>query len=100
MKGTEFGTRLHKVAGSLCFQHQGPPPDALSSGWVHKNIAGAQDFAWQTGYGAFSVSESVAAAVVQYIDEQQTHHQEMTFGQEFITFLRRHNIQFDPQYVF
>jgi len=57
-------------------------------------------FAWQRGYGAFSVSESRKDAVKDYIANQQQHHGKWSFEQEFITLLRNSKIEFDSRYVF
>jgi REP element-mobilizing transposase RayT len=71
---------------------------ANSSLWVHE-IRHRPTFAWQTGYGAFSVSQSNLPAVVKYIRNQDQHHRKVTFQEEFITFLKRHGISYDPQYL-
>lgn len=65
---------------------------ASSSKWAGK-------FAWQTGYGAFSVSESVAASVLKYIEMQEAHHRNMTFQAEYLRFLKRHRVEYDPRFV-
>ena len=70
-----------------------------SSRWVHEQWPQEESFAWQTGYGAFSVSESNVDQVREYIARQEEHHRRMTFQEEFIAFLKRHNIQYDPSYV-
>jgi len=57
-------------------------------------------FAWQQGYGAFSVSSSNVAIVVRYIQNQAAHHKKMNFDAEFLTLLKKHKIAFDPKYVF
>ena len=57
-------------------------------------------FAWQEGYGAFSVSASNLDAVVRYIENRQKHHRKMTFEDEFIGLLKRHKIEVDKKYVF
>jgi putative transposase len=57
-------------------------------------------FAWQRGYGAFSVSESRRQAVIDYIGGQEEHHQKWSFEQEFLTLLRSSKIEFDPKYIF
>ena len=57
-------------------------------------------FAWQEGYGAFSVSASKLKTVENYIANQEQHHRNMTFEDEFIGLLRKHGIEFDPEYVF
>ena len=69
---------------------------SLSSGWVHKTIAEAADFAWQEGYAAFSVSQSRAADVIAYIARQEEHHRKRTFDEEFAELLQRHQINYDP----
>ncbi len=68
-----------------------------SSRWLNESIRG---FAWQRGYGAFSVSESRRQAVIAYIASQEEHHRKWTFEQEFLTLLRKSKISFDPQFVF
>jgi hypothetical protein len=56
-------------------------------------------FAWQSGYGAFSVSRSNAEVVSRYIARQEEHHRKISFREEFVAFLRRHEIEFDERYV-
>jgi REP element-mobilizing transposase RayT len=70
---------------------------SLSSGWVHKQFPQETLFGWQRGYGAFSVSESNAEAVIRYIENQKAHHQQMTFEEEFAELLKRHGIERDPR---
>jgi len=70
---------------------------ANSSSWMSDEIG---QFAWQQGYGAFSVSKSNMAAVMTYIQNQERHHRKMTFEEEFIAFLKQHGIEFDAKYVF
>ena len=52
-------------------------------------------FAWQIGYGAFTVSESQVAAVRKYIQRQEEHHKRVSFKDELISLLRKHRIEFD-----
>lgn len=70
---------------------------ANSSNWVKEH---GMKFAWQEGYGAFSVSASNLAAVERYIANQAKHHRRITFEDEFLALLKKHGIQFDPQHVF
>jgi REP element-mobilizing transposase RayT len=70
-----------------------------SSRWIKTRGIGFQGFAWQGGYGAFSVSESQLPTVKQYIDNQEEHHRKTTFQDEFRTLLARHNIAYDEKYV-
>jgi hypothetical protein len=55
-------------------------------------------FGWQSGYGAFSVSQS-AKEVISYIANQEFHHRKMTFQEEFRAILEKHRIAFDERYV-
>jgi putative transposase len=70
-----------------------------SSRWVHQAHSRRRGFAWQTGYGAFSVSPSNAAAVVKYIREQERHHHRLSFQEEFISFLKKSGIPYDERYI-
>ena len=72
---------------------------ANSSKWMHHKFAGFSNFAWQTGYAAFSVSESRSALAFDYIQNQQEHHKTRSFMDEYIALLRLHNIQFDERFV-
>jgi len=69
-----------------------------SSLWVHQERRRAA-FARQTGYGAFSVSQSNVPAVVKYIRNQDQHHRKISFQEEFISFLKRHGIAYDERYI-
>ncbi|HEY3967663.1 MAG TPA: transposase [Planctomycetaceae bacterium] len=70
-----------------------------SSIWVKKQSPSLQDFYWQSGYGAFSVSQSNVEQVKVYIANQEEHHRKITFQDEFRALLRRHKIEFDERYV-
>jgi putative transposase len=70
-----------------------------SSKWVHETFPGHQDFAWQEGYGAFSVGVSQVEATVAYIAGQAEHHRKRTFREEFVAFLEKHNIEYDARFV-
>jgi REP element-mobilizing transposase RayT len=70
-----------------------------SSKWIHETFPNLASFAWQTGYAAFSVSESNVQAVEQYIRNQEEHHRTVSFQDEFVAFLKRHGIQYDPRYI-
>ncbi len=56
-------------------------------------------FAWQKGYGAFSVSSSNVSKVIRYIDQQEAHHKEKTLDEEFVALLKKHGVECDPRYV-
>jgi len=71
---------------------------AVSSGWVHNEI-GLPAFAWQEGYGAFTVSASQRAALRRYIERQEEHHRTRTFREEYLDLLRRSGVEFNERYV-
>ncbi|MFI5089103.1 MAG: IS200/IS605 family transposase [Terriglobales bacterium] len=70
---------------------------ANSSRWMHQRV---QKFAWQQGYGAFSVSASVAGAVKKYIENQAAHHKRRSFEDEFLALLKKSDVAYDPKFVF
>jgi REP element-mobilizing transposase RayT len=72
---------------------------ANSSKWVHEEFPERSAFAWQSGYGAFSVSQSNVDLVRQYIAHQEEHHRTMSFQEEYVAFLKRHGIAYDERYV-
>lgn len=69
-----------------------------SSKWM-KADGGVPGFTWQAGYGAFSVSESKVESVMKYIQNQEEHHQKVTFQDEYRKFLERHKVPYDERYV-
>jgi len=71
----------------------------VTSIWIKPQSLEFRGFAWQAGYGAFSVSHSQSRRVIKYIREQALHHQRTDFKTEFREFLSRHGIEYDEQYV-
>lgn len=70
---------------------------ADSSEWFHKNFS--KDFAWQKGYGAFSVSPTAIENVKDYIRKQPLHHKKMDFMTEYRGLLDRSGIEFAEEYL-
>jgi putative transposase len=70
-----------------------------TSRWINEQSDGPKQFAWQNGYGAFSVSVSNADQVSDYIAKQEEHHRKLTFQDELLAFLQKHNIKYDEQYL-
>ena len=70
-----------------------------SSKWIKTLGSEFKNFHWQSGYGAFSVSQSHVEQVRKYIAEQERHHRRHTFQDEFRTFLQRYSVEFDERYV-
>ncbi len=67
---------------------------ANSSKWMNEQ---GHLFAWQTGYGAFSVSASNLDKVVAYLDSQTEHHRKISFEDEFSALLKKHGVEFTPK---
>ena len=70
-----------------------------SSGWVHEKWPQWSSFAWQLGYGAFSVSKSSVPEVMDYIKNQEIHHRKFTYQEEFLALLRKNEIEYDERYI-
>ena len=70
---------------------------AHSSRWMKEDVPA---FAWQEGYGAFSVAESQRPTVLDYIANQPEHHCKGTYEQEFLTLVRKSGVEYDPQHLF
>ncbi len=70
-----------------------------SSRWVHESFPSARNFAWQEGYGAFTVSKSEEKRVVNYIRNQESHHKKRTFKDELLSLLKKHEITYDRRYI-
>jgi len=66
-----------------------------SSKWIHETFAKMRGFAWQEGYGAFSVGVSGAETSVRYIRNQAEHHWTRSFRDELVAMLRRHGFDYD-----
>jgi putative transposase len=71
---------------------------SASSRWLHEECE-RREFEWQEGYGAFSISSTQVAATLAYIAGQEEHHRKRDFQAEFIAFLKKQRIDYDPRYV-
>jgi putative transposase len=70
-----------------------------SSKWVHDTFPEHRLFGWQVKYGAFGVSVSLLDKTIEYIKNQEEHHRKVTFQEEFLAFLKRHRVAYDPRYL-
>ena len=68
-----------------------------SSKWMGEQ---GREFSWQEGYGAFSVSSSNLNAVMRYVQNQEAHHRKISLEEEFRAILKRHGVEYEPEYVF
>ena len=71
-----------------------------SSRWIKTIDGWYRNFAWQGGYGAFSVSQSVVEKTLDYVKNQRRHHERRSFEEEYTAFLNLYGIEFAEQYVF
>lgn len=71
-----------------------------SSRWIHETFPEQRDFAWQEGYGAFSVGISGVKDTIAYIETQAEHHRTRTYEEELVSFLKRHGMEYDERFVF
>ena len=121
----EWQPRLWAYLGGICRNHEIIPPavggtqnhvhlliqlpptlaaakavavvKANSSKWMGEQ---RHKFAWQEGYGAFSVSSSTLNQVIRYIENQEAHHRKASFEDEFRALLRKHGVEYDPEWMF
>jgi putative transposase len=70
-----------------------------SSKWIKTKDASLSGFYWQDGYGAFSVNPSDVNVVKEYIENQQEHHQQKSFQEEYRDFLKDYSVEYDERYV-
>ncbi|MCI0360097.1 MAG: transposase [Planctomycetaceae bacterium] len=81
---------LAEIAGAM---------KANSSRWVHESIPQGKGFDWQAGYAAFSVSKSAEDRVKCYIENQEEHHRQWKFTEEFKALLEKHEIPYEERYL-
>jgi putative transposase len=70
-----------------------------SSKWIKTKGRMLKKFAWQNGYGVFSVGQSEVERVRQYIEAQEEHHKKKTFQDEYRSFLKEYGVSYDERYV-
>ena len=70
-----------------------------STVWIHETFPTHRYFSWQEGYSSFSISYSAIEKVIEYINNQKEHHKIITFEEEYLKLLKRHNIKIDERFV-
>jgi putative transposase len=106
----ELGVTALIIGGTADHIHLllGLPPDIAlsevmrvvktnSSRWMLDS--GSVDFSWQRGFGAFSVSAASISSVTHYIANQEQHHQQKSYRDEFVEFLQMSGIEFEDRYL-
>lgn len=73
---------------------------AKSSKWLNESRLLEDRFEWQSGFGAFTYSEKGIQKVFDYVKNQETHHQKISFREEYLMMLKAHAIDFLPEYLF
>lgn len=68
-----------------------------SSHWMNEKFG--KDFAWQEGYGAFTLGASQKSDTIDYIRNQAEHHRKRNFEEEFVAFLKKNGVEYDPKFV-
>ena len=71
-----------------------------SSKWLNQKYYSPSKFSWQSGFAAFSYSQSHLSSVASYIENQASHHKKYDFREEYLSFLESENISFDAKYLF
>jgi REP element-mobilizing transposase RayT len=72
---------------------------ANSSKWANERRDLTTEFAWQKGYGAFTISESQLVVVRHYVQTQEEHHRKQTFQEEFVALLNKHGVEYGERYL-
>jgi REP element-mobilizing transposase RayT len=90
---------LFELARTVAISQAVEEVKTTSSKWIKTQGVELAGFAWQAGYGAFSVSESNVLAVRDYIANQREHHRAQSFHDEYRAFLERHGLAYDERYV-
>jgi putative transposase len=85
------------MAPTICVADLARELKANSSRWMRETVA--LDFSWQRGYAAYGVSESVVDTVKAYLANQREHHRTTSFEEEYVAFLERHKVPYDPRYL-
>ena len=89
-----IGYRPHQSLSDLLQDIKGG-----SSKWINEKKLSSKKFAWQEGYGAFSYSHSHLPKVINYIKNQEQHHKKITFIDEYRSFLKSYEVEYDERYI-
>jgi putative transposase len=90
-----IGLRPNMALSDLMQQVKGD-----ASHFVNQKRWVAGRFNWQEGYGAFSYGHSQLGGVIRYIQDQEAHHVQKSFRHEYLQFLKRFNVSYEPKYLF
>jgi len=100
INGTEDHAHvLLSLPSTITIAHAIQLVKGASSNWVHKTFPEYQDFEWQKGYGAFSISHYDLEKTINYIKNQKKRHQTQDYKSEFLELLKEHDIDYDERYI-
>ncbi len=71
-----------------------------SSKWINESRFVNGRFSWQAGYGAFSYTKEQVPMIIDYIKNQEEHHRQQSFTEEYLDFLKKFGIDYDERYIF
>ncbi|MGC9365378.1 MAG: IS200/IS605 family transposase [Fidelibacterota bacterium] len=71
-----------------------------STNFINKERLVPGKFQWQLGYGAFSYSRSQRSRIIRYIENQEQHHRKRTFREEYMSILKKFQVEYDEKYLF
>jgi putative transposase len=102
LKNGGIEDHVHIVVGLLPTMALSKAVQLLKGGsslWIHDTFPELAEFAWQDGYGAFTVSKSQLPDLIEYVKNQREHHRTRTFQEEYRAFLEKHGIEYDERYL-
>lgn len=88
-----------RISRTIAAAHLVEKLKTSSSKWIKTQSPALTNFAWQHGYGAFSVGPSDLEALRGYIDTQEEHHRTRTFQEEYVAFLKKYEVEYDERYI-
>lgn len=94
---------IHFLIGmkpSCCFSDLVREIKKSSNDFINEKKFLSTKFQWQEGYGAFSYSHSALDDVIAYIVNQKEHHKKHSFKEEYISLLKKFEIDFKEEYLF
>ena len=91
---------LFGLSPAVCVSDMARDIKANSSKWINEHGLVKGKFQWQDGFGAFSYSRSQQDTVIKYIINQEKHHAQKTFKEEYLEMLRKSEIEYDERYLF
>lgn len=90
---------LVSLSPSICLSDLIKIVKTSSTKWIQSTLPNCKTFSWQEGFAAYTVGYSTLDSVIKYIENQENHHQNTTFEQEYLHFLKMQNIDCDGRFV-